>query len=150
MLSNRSRGTLMSYIDQSARCRFKSNTPWWICCFVSVLTGSTETPSKLFANHNALGQLTNHNTFSFSEGGPSSNLELMKVKWKWSDMWPSMVTHTRNLCSAINPSKLHIHSSEHTHTVNTHPEQIELFVPVYMWRMLTVTRWMTGQFTGCM
>ncbi len=28
-----------------------------------------------------------------------------------------MVTHTRNLCSAFNPSKMH------THTVNTHPEQ---------------------------
>ncbi len=27
--------------------------------------GSTETPSKLFANNNALGQLTNHNTFCF-------------------------------------------------------------------------------------
>ncbi len=25
------------------------------------------TPSKLLANHSALGQLTNHNTFSFSE-----------------------------------------------------------------------------------
>ncbi len=34
-----------------------------------------------------------------------------------------MVTHTRNLCSAFNPSKVHTHSSEHTHTVNTHPEQ---------------------------
>ncbi len=36
-----------------------------------------------------------------------------------------MVTYTRNLCSAINPSKVHTHSSEHTHThtVNTHPEQ---------------------------
>ncbi len=32
-------------------------------------------------------------------------------------MWPSMVTHTENLCSAFNPSKC-------THTVvNTHPEQ---------------------------
>ncbi len=40
-------------------------------------------------------------------------------KWKWSDIRPSMVTHTRNLCSAINPSKVHTH----THTVNTHPEQ---------------------------
>ncbi len=39
---------------------------------------STETPSKLFANHNVLGQLTNHNTFSFSEGGPSSNPELIE------------------------------------------------------------------------
>ncbi len=28
-----------------------------------------------------------------------------------------MVTHTRNLCSTFNPSKVH------THTVNTHPEQ---------------------------
>ncbi len=28
-----------------------------------------------------------------------------------------MVTHTRNLCSAFNPSKVH------TRTVNTHPEQ---------------------------
>ncbi len=34
-----------------------------------------------------------------------------------------MVTHTRNSCSAFNPSKVHTHSSEHTHTVNTHPEQ---------------------------
>ncbi len=32
-------------------------------------------------------------------------------------MWPSMV------CSAFNPSKVHTHSSEHTHTVITHPEQ---------------------------
>ncbi len=34
-----------------------------------------------------------------------------------------MMTHTRNLCSAFIPSKGHTHSSEHTHTVNTHPEQ---------------------------
>ncbi len=34
-----------------------------------------------------------------------------------------MVTHTRNSCSAFNPSKVHTHSSERTHTVNTHPEQ---------------------------
>ncbi len=39
---------------------------------------------------------------------------------KWSDVWPSMVTHTRNLCSAFNPSKVHTHSSEHTHTPWTH------------------------------
>ncbi len=38
-------------------------------------------------------------------------------------MWPSMVAHTRNLCSAFNPSKVHTHSSEHTHTVSTRPEQ---------------------------
>ncbi len=34
----------------------------------------------------------------------------------WRDIRPSMVTHTRNLCSAFNPSKVHTHSSEHTHT----------------------------------
>ncbi len=28
-----------------------------------------------------------------------------KNKWIWSDVWPSMVTQTRNLCSAFNPSK---------------------------------------------
>ncbi len=34
-------------------------------------------------------------------------------KWKWRDIRPSMVTHTRNLCSAFNPSKVHTHR-EHT------------------------------------
>ncbi len=37
-----------------------------------------------------------------------------KWKWKWSDIRPSMVTHTRNLCSAFNPSKVN------THTLWTH------------------------------
>ncbi len=32
-----------------------------------------------------------------------------------------MVTHTQNECPAFIPSKVHLHSSEHTHTVNTHP-----------------------------
>ncbi len=41
-------------------------------------------------------------------------------KWKWHDMWPSMVAHTLNLCSAFNPSEVHTHSSEHTHTPWTH------------------------------
>ncbi len=39
-----------------------------------------------------------------------------KWKWKWRDIRPSMVTHTQNLCSTFNPSKVHAHSSEHTHT----------------------------------
>ncbi len=34
----------------------------------------------------------------------------------WRDIRPSMVTHTWNLCSTFNPSKVHTHSSEHTHT----------------------------------
>ncbi len=35
-----------------------------------------------------------------------------------SYVWPSMVTHTRNLCSAFNPSKC-THTAVNTHTVNT-------------------------------
>ncbi len=34
---------------------------------------------------------------------------------KWSDMWPSMVTHTLNSCSAFNPSK-YTHTAVNTHT----------------------------------
>jgi len=48
---------------------------------------------------------------------------LNKWKWKkltWRGMWPTMVTHILNLCSAINPSKVHTHSSEHTHTYREH------------------------------
>ncbi len=36
-----------------------------------LVRGGAVTPSKLLANHNALGQLTNQNTFRFSGGGPS-------------------------------------------------------------------------------
>ncbi len=46
---------------------------------------------------------------------------LLHFKWSdvtWRDIRPSMVTHTRNLCSAFNPSNVH------THTVNTHPPWI--------------------------
>ncbi len=42
---------------------------------------------------------------------------------KWNDVWPSMVTHTRNLCSAFIPSKCtHTVVNTHTHT-HTHGEQ---------------------------
>ncbi len=40
-----------------------------------------------------------------------------KGKGKESGVWPSMVTHTRNLSSAFNPSKCTLTA------VNTHPEQ---------------------------
>ncbi len=52
-------------------------------------------------------------------------ITVFKNKWKWRDIRPSTVTHTQNLCSTFNPSKVHAHSSEHTHThtVNTHPVQ---------------------------
>ncbi len=54
-----------------------------------------------------------------------TEVPLSKWKWKWRDIRPSMVTHTRNLCSAFNPSKVHTHSSEHTHTHTplTHTQQ---------------------------
>ncbi len=45
-------------------------------------------------------------------------------KRKGGDLWPSMVTHTRNLCSAFNPSKKCSAFNPSTHTVNTHPEQL--------------------------
>ncbi len=47
-------------------------------------------------------------------------------QWKWRDIRPRMVTHTRNLCSAFNPSKVHTHSSEHTHTPWTHTRSSHL------------------------
>ncbi len=43
-------------------------TPNRTCCFGKG-RDNTETQSKLFNNHNVLGQLTNHNTFRFPEGG---------------------------------------------------------------------------------
>ncbi len=46
--------------------------------------------------------------------------------------WPSMVTHTRNVCSAFIPSKVHTHSSEHTHTPWTHTRSSGQ--PFMLWR----------------
>ncbi len=39
---------------------------------------------------------------------------------EWHDIRPRIVTHTWYSCSAFNPSKVHTHSSEHTHTPWTH------------------------------
>ncbi len=40
---------------------------------------------------------------------------------KWREVWPSIVTHTRNLCSAFNPSKYtHTVVNTHTHTHREH------------------------------
>ncbi len=75
------------------------NMSMWIdmaCCFGKG-RGSTETPSKLFANHNALGQLTNHNTFRFSEGGPSSNPELIESFVSgWGERYCNNVNYVKN------------------------------------------------------
>ncbi len=44
---------------------------------------------------------------------------VLPLKWKWSDVRPSMMSHTRNLCSAFNPSKC-THTAVNTHTPWTH------------------------------
>ncbi len=47
--------------------------------------------------HNALGQLTNHNTFSFSEGGPSSNPELIEPFVSgWGEIYCNHVNYVKN------------------------------------------------------
>ncbi len=59
--------------------------------------GSTETPSKLFANHNAPGQLTNHNTFRFSKGGPSSSPELIESFVSgWGERYCNNANYVKN------------------------------------------------------
>ncbi len=46
---------------------------------------------------------------------------IISEKWKWRDMWPSMVTHTRIALHLTHPKWTH--TAVNTHTVNTHPEQ---------------------------
>ncbi len=60
--------------------------------------GSTETPSKLGANHNALGQLTNpQHILFFSEGGPSSNPELIEPFVSgWGERYCNNVNYVKN------------------------------------------------------
>ncbi len=40
-------------------------------------------------------------------------------KWKWRDIRPSMVTHTRNLCSAFTIQSAHTQQWTHTHHEHT-------------------------------
>ncbi len=61
------------------------------------------------ANHNALRQLTNHNTFSVSEGGPSSNPEL--IEWFVSGWGESM-----RACSSTPPKQHQDFVKEHNRT----------------------------------
>ncbi len=44
--------------------------------------------------------------------------EILSIYIRFLNVWPSMVTNTRNLCSAFNPSKC-THSSEHTYREHT-------------------------------
>ncbi len=95
--------------------------------WLAVLARGTETPFKLFANHNALGQLTNHNTFSFSEGGPSSNPELIELFVPgWGERYCNNVNYVKNnaifelpsvrACSSTPPKQNQDFLKEHNRT----------------------------------
>ncbi len=99
---------------------------WGTCCFGKG-RGNTETLSKLFANHNALGQLTNHNTFCFSEGGPSSNPELIESFVSgWGERYCNNVNYVKNnaifeppsirACSSTPPKQNQDFVKEHNRT----------------------------------
>ncbi len=99
---------------------------WWTCCFGKG-RGSTEKLSKLFDNHNALGQLTNHNTFCFLEGGPSSNPELIEPFVPgWGERYCNNVNYVKNnayfkppnmrACSSTPPKQNQDFVKEHNRT----------------------------------
>ncbi len=78
---------------------------------VALARGGAVTQSKLFANHNALGQLTNHNTFSFSEGGPSSNPELIEPFVPgWGERYCNNVNYVKNN-AVFEPPSMRAYSS---------------------------------------
>jgi len=56
------------------------------------------------------------------------------------DILPSMVTHTRNWCSAFNPSKCTHTAVRSEHTMNIHPEQ---------WAAISSARGATGGSVPC-
>ncbi len=87
----------------------------------------SKTLSKLFANHNALGQLTNHNTFRLSEGGPSSNPELIEPFVPgWGERYCNNVNYVKNSaifeppsmrsCSSTPPKQNQDFVKEHNRT----------------------------------
>ncbi len=78
---------------------------------------------KPFLNHFCSVIFPSGNTLAMKGNTWSVTIGRLLYMSKWRDIRPRMVTHTRNLCSAFNPSNVHTHSSEHTHTVNIHPEQ---------------------------
>ncbi len=120
----------------------------WTCCFGKG-RGSTETPSKLFANHNALGQLTNHNTFCFSEGGSSSNPELIEPFVPgWGERCCNNVNYVKNntffespsmrACSSTPPKQNQDFVKEHNRTPLILYSFVSLFfVTCFIWYMLS-------------
>ncbi len=106
--------------------------------------GSTETPSKLFANHNALGQLTNHNTFRLSEGGPSSNPELIEPFVSgWGERYCTNVNYLKNnaifepssmrACSSTPPKQNQDFVKEHNSTPLTEPNSCQTLYALTYW-----------------
>ncbi len=84
-------------VRSSIFSRSKLIWQYWGTCRFGKGRGSTETPSKLFANHDALGQLTNYNTFHFSEGRPSSNPELIESFVPgWGERYCNNVNYVKN------------------------------------------------------
>ncbi len=75
------------------------------CCFGKG-RGNTEMLSqRTHMALNALGQLTNHNTFSFSEGGPSSNPELIESFVSgWGEIYCNNVNYVKNNAICEPPS----------------------------------------------
>ncbi len=88
---------------------------WYVNLFLQTSTWETITVRiglKLFATtnsfpfiHNALGQLTNHNTFRFSEGGPSSNPKLIEpFVPDWGERYCNNVNYVKNNALFESPS----------------------------------------------
>ncbi len=123
---------------------FSSNTPQHTCLEVSSMPSKTLISCFrcvwLGLELNSAGHRPSRTEF----GDPGFSECMSKVivpenMWKWSDIQPSIVTHTQNLCSLLTHPRCthtavnthtqqwtHTHSSEHTHThtaVNTHTEQ---------------------------
>ncbi len=97
-------------------------------CCIEKGQGSSETLSKLFSNHNALGKLTNHYTFRFSEGGPSTNPELIEPFVPgWGERYCNNVNYVKNIvifnvlvCSSTNPKQNQDFLKEHNRTPLIH------------------------------
>ncbi len=75
-------------------------------------------PSKLFANHNALRQLTSHNTFIFMEGGPSSNPELIESFVSgWGKRYCNNVNNVKNNVIFLTTEHVLVHPQNKINTL---------------------------------
>ncbi len=75
--------------------------------------------SAFISRYSYLDLINNLEDITFGLNPPifhvSKSIGTDRIREQEGEVWPSMVTHTWNLCSAFNPSKCtHTHSSEHT------------------------------------